>query len=141
MADAPLFFLPETTPETVEAKYADMADRCHCAVPDRKKRIYSISFTEERRSDEEWTATVGKYLRGVRYSITRSGGAHVERQLVVRDGATVQAIFSGPQFVVVTDCRIGLRIRSDWGNPFDVDKPTSITYFSAAHAPPKEFTE
>lgn len=137
MAEAPLFFLPETTPERVEAKYADMADQCHCAVPDLEKRIYSISFTEERRSDEEWTATVGKYLRGVRYSITRSGGAHVEQKLVVRDGATVQAIFSGPPFVVVTDSRIGSRIRSDWGNPFYVDKPTSITYFFAEHASPK----
>jgi hypothetical protein len=135
MADAPLFFLPAAAPERFEAAYAEMANWCHCAIPDFGKRIYSITFIDEDRGNEEWTATVGEVLRGIRR------GRQLGRKSPLSDGATVQAIFSNPRFTVVTNYRIAPSIRSDWGNPFYVDKSTSITYFFAAHAPPKEFTE
>ena len=124
MADAPLFFLPATTPERFESAYTEMANWCHCVIPNLEKRIYSITFIDEDRGNEEWTATVGEVLRGVR------SGRQLGRKSSLRDGATVQAIFSGPQFTVVTNYRVAPSIRSNWENPFYVDKPTSITYFA-----------
>lgn len=107
------FFVPEIEPDAQEAAYADLAKFCEHVVPD--KRVYSITFMHD---SEEWTATVGESLRGVR---TKG-----KQKLMLSDPATVLAIFPGYPFKVVTNA---WAVRSAWENPFLAGNPTSITYF------------
>jgi hypothetical protein len=127
MKQTPAFFLPVATPETQEEMYADLAKWCHRSVPNIDKRIYSITYFHD---GEEWTATVGESLRGVRRRTTRSQGKKIERTQPVSDPATVLAIFPGIPFMVVTNHGIEDNVRSAWVNPFMAGQPNAVSYFS-----------
>lgn len=118
---------PDFTPEQQEAAYAEFAAMCRHPLPEPGKRIYSITFTHD---GEEWTATVGETLRGVRYKTVRSRGQKVEQRIPVSDPATVLAIFPGDPYFVVTSHRFWGNVRSAWENPFMAGRPQSVTYFS-----------
>src|SRR5579875_2980020 len=81
MPDARAFFVPpehpDFTPEQQEAAYAEFAAMCRRPVPESDKRIYSITYVHD---GEEWTATVGEPLRGVRYKTVRSHGQKREQR-------------------------------------------------------------
>jgi hypothetical protein len=123
MENTPPFFVPEATPEEQESVYAEMAAICGRPVPDQGRRIYSITYVHDR---EEWTATIGKRLQGVRRRVTRSRGKRTERNQPVSDPAVVLAIFAGVPYMVLTNWNVG----SAWENPFMAGKPRSVTYFS-----------
>lgn len=57
----PSFFVPGVTPEYQETEYEKFAKWCSRTAPKIGSRIYSITYIH---NDEEWTATVGKPLRG-----------------------------------------------------------------------------
>jgi hypothetical protein len=123
--ETPSFFIPSIDPVKQEELYADLAKWSNCVIPDPTKRIYSITFFHD---SEEWTATVGKSLRGMRNYITRSRGKNIPHRKFLNDSAVVWAIFAGNPFRVVTDQ--GFTARSSiWANPFLVGNPNAIVYF------------
>ena len=126
MTNVPTFFLPDTTPEQAESVYSELARFCGCRAPDAAERIYSISF---KHDGEEWTATVGHQLRGVRVRTSRTRGRTVERKHHLRDLALVLAIFPGIPYLVVTNHRLPNSVGSEWENPFRVGNPHTITNF------------
>jgi hypothetical protein len=125
MTNAPLFFLPEVTPEAQESAYTELANWCRRPAPIPEERVYSITYVHDR---DEWTATVGERLRGTSRKRTRSGAERID---YLTDQATVLAIFPSDPFVVFTNAG---NTRSAWENPFYVGRPKSITYFSVAHS-------
>jgi hypothetical protein len=127
MEKPPAFFVPAATPENQETVYVDLAKLGRCAVPLVERRIYSITYTHD---GEEWTATVGQHLKGVRYRTSRVKGQKVEREQRLSDPAVVLAIFAGDPFFVVTNHRIVGNVGSRWENPFMAGRPDSVTYFS-----------
>jgi hypothetical protein len=127
MEKPPAFFVPAATPENQESVYADFAKLTRSAVPPVVRRIYSITYNHD---GEEWTATVGQNLTGVRRKTSRVKGVKVEREQRLSDPALVLAIFSGDPFFVVTNHRLVGNVGSRWENPFMAGRPTSVTYFS-----------
>ena len=128
MAEAPAFFVPAATPDNVESVYAGFAKWCSRTVPAMDRRIYSITYVHD---GEEWTATVGEPLRGIRHRTSRSRGKKIERTVHLSDPAVVLAIFPGDPYMVVTNQRLAGNVGSAWENPFLAGRPESITYFSA----------
>jgi hypothetical protein len=129
MTEAPTFFVPSATTEMQESLYADFAKLCDRTVSDSGRRIYSIVFVHD---SEEWTATVGETLRGVRHQTTKSQGTKSQPSHPVGDPALVLAIFQGAPFKVVTNHRIAGSVGSAWENPFLAGEPKSVTYFAVA---------
>lgn len=127
MTEAPTFFVPAAAPESEESVYADFAKWCGRTVPPVESRIFSITY---RHDGDEWTATVGETLRGIRRHVTKSKGKKVERSQHIGDPALVLAIFPGVPFMVVTNHRIAGNVGSAWENSFLAGQPTAITYFS-----------
>jgi hypothetical protein len=129
MIEAPQFFVPAATPDNQDSIYSELARWSNGVVPNESGRIYSISYEHD---GEEWTATVGASLRGVRHVSKRSKSKKIERTEHLADPAVVLAIFPGRPFIVVTNHQIdeSLRIGSRWANPFYVGTPKSITYFA-----------
>ena len=127
MEKPPAFFVPAAPPENQEKVYAELAKLGRCAVPLVERRIYSITYTHD---GEEWTATVGEHLKGVRYRTSRVKGQKVEREQRLSDPAVVLAIFGGDPFFVVTNHRIVGNVGSRWENPFMAGRPHSVAYFS-----------
>jgi len=127
MEKIPQFFVPAATSENQESVYNSFANMCHVPIPEKSKRIYSITYIHD---GEEWVATVGEQLHGVRIRITRSRGNRIERKTELNDPATVLAIFPGSPYFVVTNQRIVGDIGSAWENPFMVGNPKLITIFS-----------
>jgi hypothetical protein len=64
------FFVPGVDTERVEQAYVELAREVGRPVPPINARIESITFAHDK---EEWTATVGHQLHGVR--TTGAGGA------------------------------------------------------------------
>lgn len=126
MDEIPTFFVPASTSDNREAVYANFAEWCKCPVPKQEERIYSITFIH---NGEEWKATVGERLHGVRRRTSRSQGKKIERKTQLSDSAIVLAIFSGAIFMVVTNHKIGEDVGSAWENPFYAGKPVSVSYF------------
>ena len=93
-------------------------------IPER--RIYSITFVHD---GEEWTATVGEQLRGIKHRVTRSKGQQLERTTPISDAAMVLAIFPGAPYIVVTDKGINQKY-SKWENPFMAGSPVTVKYFA-----------
>jgi hypothetical protein len=122
MSDEPNFFFPQVEPEKQEAAYAEVAAWSHQTIPER--RIYSITYAHD---GEEWTATVGEFMSGVRYRTRRSRGERIETKQHLSDSAMVLAIFPGVPFFVVTDSGGG---RSKWENPFMAGRPKKVKYFA-----------
>lgn len=134
----PTFFVPAETPETYEAKFAKLAKFAGKTVPPLSERIYSITFDADGVL-EEWTATVGKSLRGHRRRITRPRGRkkfelvpQLERLQPLSDRATVLAIFEAVPYVVVTNKHVDPTVRSIFENPFLAGQPKSVTHFTLA---------
>lgn len=121
----PPFFVPSppAKSDSQEEAFADLAKMANRAVPER--RIYSINVHD----GEEWTATVGERLRGVRRLTTRVRGKKKEVTSALSDDAIVMAIFPGDPYKVVTTHRISTQY-SKWENPFMAGEPKSVTYFS-----------
>ena len=129
MTTPPRFFVPHATEEEREEVYASFAAWCHRAVPPADKRIFSITFTHD---GEEWTATVGQSLRGVRIRKRRRQGRSVEVTEPVSDPAIVFAIFPGTPYMVVTNARPITPVVSAWVNPFMAGQPFGVKFFAAA---------
>jgi hypothetical protein len=122
MEKAPTFFLPDSAPAEEETTYARYAEACYLIPPPPLgQRIYSITW---KHNGEEWTATVGQCLRGIRRKKASRG--RPARQEPLSDAAVVQAIFPGVTYRVVTNSAYG----SQWVNPLLAGVPTSITLFS-----------
>jgi hypothetical protein len=121
------FFVPdgEGNPVQDEALYAEMARIGRRAPEPPDRRIRSISWTSR---GEEWTATVGQTLQGVKvtHRPPSRGGTKTEQ---LRDSARVLAIFSGDPYMVVTDVGLGAR-SSAWVNPIMTSpRPSAVEYF------------
>jgi len=129
MTETTPFFFFFSTNDDQESVYAEFAKWCNRPVPSLEKRIYSITYYHD---GDEWTATVGESLQGLRHRTTRSKGKKIERTQQIGDPAIVLAIFSGEPFMVVTNHNIGGNVRSAWANPFMAGKPISIIYFSVS---------
>ena len=121
--DAPLFFVPDSTPENQEEVYAGFAESHGVPVPATDKRVYSVSFTAKGIG---WIATVGETLKGEKENWTPSSrGGRTRRENIYRqDPATVLAIFPGR--VVIEDVagtKFANPINCSWGNAkyFSVD--------------------
>jgi hypothetical protein len=127
MTNAPKLFVPAATAENVEKVYAGVAEWCRRPVPSLPDRIYSITYTHD---GEEWTATVGEPLKGVRHRTTRSRGKRIEHTSQLSDPAIVLAIFPGNPFMVVTNHRIAANVGSAWENPFLAGMPTRVILFA-----------
>lgn len=122
MREIPKFFVPDAAPGEYETIYARAAESCGCAVPPLGQRVYSITWIH---SGEEWTATVGECLSGVRHKKAARG----KKASVVNlgDPAKVQMIFRGDQtYRVVTNWAYGSR----WVNPFLTGVPLSVILFT-----------
>jgi hypothetical protein len=127
MGKPPGFFVPDVPPENQEAVYAELAKLSRSAVPSVERRIYSITY---RHDGEDWTATVGENLKGVRYRTVRVKGQKVERMERLSDPAIVLAIFTGHPYFVVTNHRLAGNVGSRWENPFMAGVPDTVIYFS-----------
>ncbi len=122
MREIPKFFVPDTAPSEYEAVYARLAESCGCTVPPVGQRVYSVVWIH---SGEEWTATVGECLSGIR----RKKAARGKAASIVNlgDPAKVQMIFPGRNtYRVVTNWAYGSR----WANPFLTGVPLSVTLFT-----------
>jgi hypothetical protein len=122
------FFVPHATADTREQTYAEMAATCGRPVPPVGRRIFAIEWTHD---GEEWTATVGETLRGVKTQRLRRGGVMRDVPTPLNDAATVLAIFAGSPYLVLTNARPLTAIVSHWANPFMAGRPSRVTYFDA----------
>ena len=124
MVESKRFFIPFAPSGTDEAAFQELAAWCHRPVPAPDERIRSISF---RHDGVDWTATVGEQLQGIRETTTRrkGGGVNTKRDML-RDNATVVAIFAGAPFMVATNSP---PVRSAWVNPFMAGDIKSVRYF------------
>ena len=128
MGKPPAFFVPAATVDKQESVYAELAEFGRSFVAPIQQRIYSITYTHE---GDEWTATVGESLIGVRYQTSRIKGVKIDRKQHLGDPAIVLAIFAGHPYIVVTNHRLAGNVGSRWENPFMAGRPTSITYFQS----------
>ena len=122
--EVPSFFVPEATESEQESVYAEFAKACGTGVPQMRKRIYSIVFDHD---GEEWTATVGEKLRGLRVRRRHSRDRATEVDQPLSDPATVLAIFPGVPYMVMTTKFVG--VQSAWECPFMAGQPKSVTPF------------
>ncbi|KIA73389.1 hypothetical protein ANMWB30_23160 [Arthrobacter sp. MWB30] len=133
------FFIPGVSAEEAEAKYAEYAAKAGRNPQPADKRISSLSWTHH--SVEDWTAEVGKQLRGTKTVTTGRGANKRDRRELLSDAATVLAIFPGSPYIVVTDKGITPGVRSMWNNPFmATNSPTSSKLFDVSSEPDKEET-
>ena len=128
MNEEPEFFIPGITLDKQEEVYANFALLCSKPVPNITRRIYSITFLH---NSEEWIATVGETLRGIRHRMVRSQGRKIPQKMQLTDPALVLAVFPENPLQVVTDSPPIGNARSQWTNPFFVGQVTTVVYFSA----------
>lgn len=119
-------FVPNVEPESAEAAYQDLARFAACEPAPTGERIASISF---RHDGNDWTATVGQSLSGLRVESKRRKGGRVQVKTRLSDAAVVLAIFAGRPYIVVTDARPLGEKSSYWVNPFMAGQPESVSYF------------
>lgn len=120
------FFVPHAEPESAERIYTELAQFARSAVPPAGKRIASIHF---RHDGDDWNATVGERLTGMRVETKRRKAGKVTVRTPLSDAAVVLAIFEGYPYMVVTDARPLGGKPSYWVNPFLAGQPTFVTYF------------
>src|SRR5689334_6459866 len=122
MDETPAFFIPDVPPEEQEARYAEMAAFAGLGPPPMAERVYSMRF---RHDGIDWTATVGRPMRGVRGEMKRIRGQRVWKETPVFDATVIAAIFPGhPYYVFHTGGR------SPWQNPFMCGDVGGIVRFS-----------
>jgi hypothetical protein len=119
------FFIPGYPADQQEDAYARLAAWCDRPIPAKGKRISSITYGH---NGEEWIATVGEVLRGIRRKVTRRKRGRTEHEIPLSDPAGVLAIFEGRPFMVVTNKGVG-EVRSSWENPFMAGDIRGIEYF------------
>lgn len=110
MEAPPTFFIPDVLAEEQEAAYADMAAHANCAIPPLAERVYSITF---KHDGIEWTATVGRHMRGIKGAMKKVNGTKVWKETPISTSTTIAAIFPGAPFVIFHTGG-----RSEWANPF-----------------------
>jgi hypothetical protein len=122
---APAFFVPGVAEDKAEEVFEGLARFAGAAVPPHDERVYRIEWIHD---GERWTGEVGRQMHGEKIPTPRrKQRAWTEK---VSDPATVQAIFPGVPWLVVTDkIPIGTA-RSKWENPFMAGRPTSVVRFS-----------
>jgi hypothetical protein len=126
----PQFFVPAANDlDHAERLYADFAKWCGVAVPPLRSRVYSITFVHD---GEEWTATVGESLQGVKLKRPRLRSLPIQRGALCSDPARVLAIFRGTPWFVVTDHGLAGFVGSKWENPFLVGQPNNVEPFQMA---------
>jgi hypothetical protein len=123
LAAAPQFFLPDISPEKFDEALADFAKFAGTGVPALDQRIYSVVFTS---NGEEWTATVGEQLRGVKTTTQGRGRDKRERQAAVYNESTVLAIFPGEPYLVVHNSA-----SRAWNNPISAGGIRKVVPFAA----------
>jgi hypothetical protein len=106
--------------------YTALAELCGVPVPELGKRIESITF---RHDGEDWTATVGQRLSRTRTERKRRQGRMRDITTRLSDSATVQAIFAGIPYMVVTDAKPLGKVSSAWVNPLFAGEHPGVTYF------------
>lgn len=127
MTEAPKFFVPAgADPDKYEEVFEALAGLHGFKPTPADRRIYSISFVHD---GEEWTATVGERLRGVRLPNRRSRSKKPYYPQPLSDQAVVMAIFPGDPHKVLTDGARG----SKWANPF-MARAQSVKYFAKPEA-------
>ena len=114
------------SPENEDKVYADLAKWRRAGVPEPSARVYSITYLHD---GDEWTATVGEQLRGIRMKTSRLRGTNVERSIRIANPAIVLAIFQGVPYTVVTNHRIAGHVCSRWEHPFMPGQPTCALKF------------
>ena len=122
MDEPPPFFLPDVPAGEQEARYADMAAFAGCAAPPIGERIYSITFGHD---GIEWTASVGRSMRGKKGEMKRIRGQRVWKETPVFDSTVIAAIFPGHPYVIFHTGG-----RSPWQNPFYSGDVRSIRRFA-----------
>jgi len=127
MEKAPKFFIPEVATEQQEDMIAQLAEFAGVKVPPINKRIYSVTFNHD---GEEWVATVGEKLHGMKPEFDRKGRQLAKYERSLSDPAVVFAIFTGAPYLVVTNHRIAGEVGSEWENPFFAAQPSSVVLFS-----------
>lgn len=130
MTEAPAFFVPTSaidTPIDEEALYTGLAARCGLRPLSPDQRIYSVRYVHD---GEEWTATVGETLHGIRRRTRGRGRQKTEYTVPVSDAAVVLAIFPGVPYIVMTNKGLKEGVYSAWENPFYAGQPKAVTYFS-----------
>lgn len=121
-------FAPEH-PDGPEALHAMLAAGASCATPAPDRRIESMNFVH---NGVEWTATVGRPLRGVKTVKRRRQGRAVDVREPHPDSASVVAIFAGSPYMVWTNTVPLGTSPSAWVNPFmATNHPTHLVYFDA----------
>lgn len=123
MDKPPAFFIPDIPANEQEARYAELADFGHCPVPPVGERIFSVTFGHD---GIEWTATVGRPMRGIKGEMKRVRGQRVWKETPVSDATVIAAIFPGHPFVIFHTGG-----RSPWQNPFYAGDINSTIRFSA----------
>ena len=131
MIDAPKFFVPEVAdPNKYEEVFDALAGLSGFKPPAADRRIYSITFVHD---GEEWTATVGERMRGIRLPNRRSRSKKPYYPQSLFDEAVVMAIFPRfkqfPHKVLTTGAR-----GSKWANPF-MARAKSVKYFAKPEVP------
>jgi hypothetical protein len=130
MTEAPKFFVPAVADANkYEEVFEALAKLSGLEPPPADRRIYSITFVHD---GEEWTATVGERMRGIRLPNPRSRSKKPTTPQPLFDQAVVMAIFPGsgqfPHRVLTNGAR-----PSKWENPF-MARAKSMTYFAKPEA-------
>lgn len=124
MTEAPKFFVPEAAPDKCEEVFQDLAKFCRSEPPPIERRIYSITFVHD---GEEWTATVGERMSGIRLPNRRSRSKKPAVPQALFDQAVVMAIF--PSMGQYPNKVLTNGAPSKWANPFFARAKT-LTYFA-----------
>ena len=123
----PPFFIPNTPDNQAEEVLTELAKWCGIEPPAPEDRVYEIYWTHD---GDEWTAVVGRQLRGTRTRRRRRKGGTVDVTQSLSDAATVLAILPGNPYFVITDARpIGHAV-SAWANPFMAGRPNAVRRFA-----------
>jgi len=130
MIEAPKFFVPEVADaDNYEGVFEALAKYSGVDPPPTDRRIYSITFVHD---GEEWTATVGERMHGIRLPNRRSRSKKPYYPQPLFDEAVVMAIFPGFEQFPHKVLHNGAR-GSKWANPF-MARAKSVKYFAKPEA-------
>lgn len=105
------FFMPVTSEDEYEQRYAELARFAGAAVPPPEARLWSVQW---EHLGEVWEATVGELL------------VRVTPEPRVQDSAAVMAIFPGDPHLIVTSAQPLTSLRSAWHNPISAGVPPQV---------------
>jgi hypothetical protein len=105
------FFLPVTSEDEYEQRYAELARFAGASVPVPEARLWTVQW---EHNGEVWEATVGELL------------VRVKPTPRVQDSASVMAIFPGNPYLIVTSAQPLTSLRSGWNNPISAGVPPQV---------------